>query len=504
MQKSFTLHPFLFTFSPILFLFIANVEQLYPIDLFLPTFLVLLPAIVLWIALTFFFKNTNKSGLIVSLTVLSFFSYGRIFKIFSESFPSFDIPHWIFLIPFLLIIILSFLYCLKTTRTLNNVTPILNVISITLIVFLSIPLITYDFFPQYDFKDDISISTEFILSDNLDTYPDIYYIILDEYGGAEILNDSFNYNNHEFINFLDSNGFHILKQTTSNYPISFLSISSALNMQYVNFLTEEVGIESKDRRLAYDLFHNNRLMQLFESNGYSTVNFNSGWGPTKALKIADQNLCTTTSFLNSEFFVSLMINSMLNPVHVDLFLPIVRERVTCAFSELPELQFQTEKPLFVLAHIMLPHGPYVWGPNGEYQKINTLSNLEVVEDKEGYVDQLIFTNKMVQEMLKKIIENDKRSEIIIIQSDHGVAIPMDWEKPTEQMQYERLSNINYIMLPDVNDNLLEDALTPVNVFRVLLNTYFNTDFKLLEDRVYYSGYIKPFNFTEITHLFQDP
>ena len=197
--------------------------------------------------------------------------------------------------------------------------------------------------------------------------------------------------------------------------------------------------------------------------------------------------------------------SMLKPVYVDLFLPDDRDRVTCVFSELPELQFQTEKPLFVLGHIMLPHGPYVWGPNGEYKKIDTLNKLEVVEDKQGYIDQLIFTNKMVQEMIEKIIKNDKRSEIIIIQSDHGTNyISMDWENPTEQMQYERLSNINYIMLPDVNDNLLEDTLTPVNVFRVLLNNYFNTDFKLLEDRVYYSGYQKPYNFTDITYIFQDP
>ena len=225
---------------------------------------------------------------------------------------------------------------MKTTRKLNNVTFILNVMSITLIAVSSISLITYDFNPQYDFKDDISISTKFVLSDNLEKYPDIYYIILDAYAGKEILNDSFNYNNDEFINFLDSNEFHISKQTTSNYPISFLSISAALNMQYVNFLTEEVGIESRDRTLAYNLFHNNRLMQLFESNGYSTVNFNSSWGPTVELEIADQNLCTQEVFF-SELYVGVMSMSMLKPVYVDLFLPDDRDRVTCVFSELPEL-----------------------------------------------------------------------------------------------------------------------------------------------------------------------
>ena len=507
-EKSFTLHPFLLTFFPVFLIFTGNITLLDFNHLILPTLFVLIPTIVLFIFLTFFFKNTNKSGLMVSLTVLLFFSYGHIFresnKFLDLSNASFDITHWILFTPFLLIIILGFLYCIKTTRKLNNVTSILNIISITLIIFLAIPLITYDFNPQYNFQDDISISTEFILLDNLDKYPDIYYIILDEYAGEEILNNSFNYNNNNFINFLDSNGFHILKQTTSNYPYSFLSISSALNMNYVNFFSEEVGIESQDRRLAYKLFHDNRVMQLFESNGYSTVNFNSGWGPTTAIKMADQNMCTQEHYFSSEMLIGLLSNSMLNPIYVDLLLPVDRERVLCIFSELSELQFKTEKPLFVLAHIMLPHGPYVWGPDGEHKKINTLNKSEVEDNKQGYIDQLTFTNKMIQEVIEKIVENDKRSEIIIIQSDHGASIPMDWENPTEQMQYERLSNINYIMLPDVNDNLLEDTLTPVNVFRVLLNNYFNTNFELLENRVYYSEYDKPFNFTEITYMFEDP
>ena len=192
-------------------------------------------------------------------------------------------------------------------------------------------------------------------------------------------------------------------------------------------------------------------------------------------------------------------------IYVDLFLPSDRERVLCIFSEMPEIQFESKKPIFVFAHIMLPHGPYIWGPNGEHKKIDSLSVLDIEESKKGYLDQLTFTNKMVQEMIEKIIDEKKRPKIIIIQSDHGTTFPMDWKNPTEKMKHDRLTNINYILLPDKNKNSLYNTMTPVNTFRVLFNDYFNTNFEILEDRIFFSvrPYSTPYNFIDVTHLFRD-
>jgi hypothetical protein len=271
-------------------------------------------------------------------------------------------------------------------------------------------------------------------------------------------------------------------------------------MQYVNFYTDEVGIDSTDRHLAYNLIHNNKVMQILESNGYATINFDSNWGPTNAIKIADQNLCEKSPAFNSDIFITVLSNSMLKPIYTDLFLPADRERVLCIFSELPEIQFESEKPIFVFAHIMLPHGPYVWGPNGEHKKIASLHMHSVEEDKKAYVDQLKFTNKMVQEMIEKIMDEKKRPKIIIIQSDHGDTVGK--YKSGSAWTHDRLSNINYILLPDKNENPLYNTMTPVNTFRVLFNDYFNTNFEVLEDRVFDSGYDTPYDFIDVTHLFR--
>ena len=508
-QSSFPFHYILFSFLPLYVLFTVNSAELYLIDLFLASVIIVIPAILLWIGLTFLFKSSVKSGLFVSLSALTFFSYGYLYIIINQFVTIFEIPHWLFIIPFLLILFLGFIYCSKTCRKLNNATIILNVISITLILVSSIQLITDDFTYQYDhtspydFKDDIDISVKFGLTDSLDKYPDIYYIILDEYAGSKILENTFNFDNNEFINFLNTNGFHTLENTRSNYQQSFLSLSSSLNLQYLTELTNEIGINSKNRHLVVNSINDNRLMQILELNGYEIVNFYSGWGPTEYFKIVDQNRCEHTSFINSDLIVALISNSILKPIYADLLLPNERSIVLCVFSELPELQFESEKPLFVFAHMMIPHPPYIWGPNGEHKKVDSLSKGDVINNKQDYVDQIIFTNKMVQEMITKLVENNERSEIIIIQSDHGHAFQMDYENPTKKMKHDRMSNITYILLPDDNENLLYDTITPVNIFRIIFNSYFNTDFELLEDRVYYSGSEKPYNFTDITHIFPD-
>ena len=496
----FPFYPFLFVLLPPLVVFNGNIGQLYPEELVPPTLLILIPTILLWVGFTFFFKNSTKSGLFVSLIAVLFFSYGTIFTKLNQMAVGFEIQHHFFLVPFLGIFILGFLYFLKTKRKLNNITLILNVVAITIIVVTLTQLIGHDFNPYYIFEDDVDTSTQFHLTDSLGEYPDIYYIMLDEYAGSKTLNDRFDYDNSEFTDYLHTNGFTVPLETQSNYVISFLTLSSSLNMQYVNFYTDEVGINSKDRHLAYNLIHNNKVMQILESNGYSIINFDSNWGPTNAIKIADQNLCEKSPAFNSDIFILVLSNSMLKPIYVDLFFPPDRERLLCIFSELPEIQFESEKPIFVFAHIMLPHGPYAWGPNGEHKKVDAVVFAGVEEDKKGYVDQLIFTNKMVQEMIEKIMDEKKRPKIIIIQSDHGATAGA--YKTGSEWTYDRLSNINYILLPDKNENPLYNTMTPVNTFRVLFNDYFNTNFEVLEDRVFDSGYDSPYDFIDVTHLFR--
>jgi len=109
--KSIIFHPFLFAVYPILFLYSHNVREIRSIKevLTLSAFLIIF-TLLFWLVLEFILKNKKKTGLIISLFLLLFFSYGHFTKFiwgFSFSIGAVTIgrnlllfPLWISLLAF--------------------------------------------------------------------------------------------------------------------------------------------------------------------------------------------------------------------------------------------------------------------------------------------------------------------------------------------------------------------------------------------------------------------
>ena len=79
LQKTVILHPVLFAIFPIAFIFSINLHTLVLEDIFIPLSLVVTVTVLLWILLRYIFKSTEKSGLLVSVYLALFFTYGHIF-----------------------------------------------------------------------------------------------------------------------------------------------------------------------------------------------------------------------------------------------------------------------------------------------------------------------------------------------------------------------------------------------------------------------------------------
>ncbi|HSG44371.1 MAG TPA: hypothetical protein VLA72_14575, partial [Anaerolineales bacterium] len=89
----------------------------------------------------------------------------------------------------------------------------------------------------------------------------------------------------------------------------------------------------------------------------------------------------------------------------------------------------------------------------------------------GYLNGIQFLNSRIPGVVDEIIKNSKTPPVIILQGDHGFVIP------------ERKFNIlNAYYLPNQEyDGLLYPTISPVNSFRIVFNSYFDTQFKILED-----------------------
>ena len=505
-QRSTPIHSFLFAVFPVLFLYSNNIHILSINEIIFPLSVVFAGTLLTWFILQLIIKNKLKSALLVSIFLILSFSYGHVFLLLEDyTIGDFDIGHHRFvLIPFFVLFSVGSIYLIRTKRKLNNVTTITNAIAITLVIITLVNIATYYSVNAYsvDFKQDLE--NEFPNSNNIKELPNIYFIILDGYAGTKSLKEVLNFDNQDFISFLSKRGFYIPTESYSNYAATFVSIPSLLNMEYVNYLSEEVGAESADRRTLYEMINHNKLMKILKSQGYTTVNFDSGWDATRIIDAADLNLCGDNEFLDSELLIMLVRTSILNPIYVKIFESDKIDGLLCIFNELPQVQYRTSQPVFVFAHIMLPHPPPVFGSNGEKRTLETLEpGLSSWEDKQGYLDQLKFTNKKISEVVDKLLNESEKPPIIIIQSDHGSAFLLSdkhWDNPTDQMIIERMNNINFYYLPYNGTKILYDNVTPVNSFRLIFNFYFNTDFQILEDKIYYQTYDKPYKFIDVTNI----
>ena len=309
---------------------------------------------------------------------------------------------------------------------------------------------------------------------------------------------------------LENQGFFIQKKSYVNYAHTFLSLPSILNMKYLDDITSKLNDTNSNQSIPYELGSNNQVMNFVKSQGYTTVSFDSGWGFTRDMKSADLKLCGDNKIFNSEFLIALVKNSILNPVYVKVFETSKVEGILCIFEELPKVKERTDQPIFVFAHIFSPHPPYIFGVNGEIRNLKNLDpHLETKEnlDKEAFVNQLIFVNKKITQVVSELLDS-KDQPIIIIQSDHGTAFLFEdnvenWINPNNEMIKERADSINFIFLPKNTTNIFSESITPVNTFRILFNHYFETDFELLDDKIY-SAKDRSYNVKDVTHIVIEP
>jgi hypothetical protein len=187
------------------------------------------------------------------------------------------------------------------------------VIAIVLVLFSLVNIGFYKFKTR-NLQDSsiISQNGEAVVLVNQATLPDIYYIIFDGYAGESSLEEFYDYDNHEFINFLTEKGFYVASKSRCNYPWSYLSLASSLNMEYINYLSEDAGLESDDRTLPYRMITENKVWKFLHSKGYKFVHLNSsGWGPTDRNRNADISIQVNRF---NEFNILLIQTTMLKNI----------------------------------------------------------------------------------------------------------------------------------------------------------------------------------------------
>jgi len=326
----------------------------------------------------------------------------------------------------------------------------------------------------------------------------------------------FGYDNSLFLEALRERGFYVADQSRSNYIRAAVSIPSSLNMSYINFVEEQAGWDSLNYLPLYDMTHHGQVRDLLEGAGYTIAAMDTDY-PLTDWKNADIYLSPYHSRL-SEFELVFLGKSAMGAVfdpefpftdEFRAFLPLPnygtrREKLRFEFDHLPEL-YSIDAPTFAFVHIIAPHPPFVLDRDGgplairrPYSPVDAEGFGGTVEEYRSlYIQQLQYTNQAILQALDSVLTNSDRPLVIIIQGDHGSGSQMG-ETLEASCMFERTSILNAYYMSDGKTDLLYPSITPVNSFRVIFNTYLGTDYPLLPDRTYYSPYVNPYQFVDIT------
>lgn len=354
-----------------------------------------------------------------------------------------------------------------------------------------------------------TITGETSLLQPVETLPDIYYIVLDGYGSAEVLENFYNFNNQPFLKALAERGFVVSQGGRANYKQTVQSISSLLNMDYVNGVGDRVGVNSQEYFPLAFVTEHNRVFEQLRRVGYRIDTFTTGYEATEiesadVLYKPEQYPNSFEEMIVSATPLSLIWDSSLYAIH--------RERIRFNLQNLAEAGRQ-EGPNLVFAHIFAPHPPFVFGADGEeitpsypYAEIDANEFLEygtVEEYKTGYIEQLKFINGEVFSAIEEILHTATTPPIIVIQSDHGPGSEFDHQNLENSNLAERYPILYAALIPCENRDVFPQDITPVNSFRYIFNSCFDAGLPYLENRQYYSSNLMPYAFTDVTDVLKN-
>jgi len=485
----------LLSFSSPLFIYSQNLDKAS----FVQIITVLITVLILVISFSWFLDFTAAA-----VSLILFFSYGHIYALIRNFLiveSKLGVNFYLALF-YLAVSIACFFLLIKNKSKLISSSKFFSLFSLSLFLTVLANLFINNILDKIN-KTKLSTAPSVINSQEL---PDIYYIIFDEYARQDSLKELINFDNQEINSFLESKGFYIASNSYANYSITFSSLTSSLNMEYLDNLVKNDNPIPKNRLIFHQMINNNKVAQLLKAKGYGIINLSrKAWGPLgSGSKYADIDLVTNEK---AEFYRIVWSTTILNPFFTaDILKPYLpqalkqdpKEMSLRIFKELSKIPVNPQ-PTFTYAHIFLPHTPYYFNRFGKLNSGNITR-----PNKTLYLEQLMFTNTKIKELVTTIQEQSSTPPIIILQSDTGPnlsrTMTTSFSQLTPDQLQERFAILNAYYLPSKNQEVLYESISPINTFRLIFNQYFGVQLPLLEDKHYFVNYKNLYKFYPVTLL----
>ena len=495
-------HVLLSPVVPALALLSNNVTTMPPRVIVLPILMTLAGALVAWLVLALAARNIRTSALVVTILTVTVLSYSTVVRLAAVLQVPFALP------VLYLVVLAGCVRILWRGGAAAEMTTFANLLLAALTVSFGVLVAWYEVSrPAVPAGVGVTASGA-----GQTDKPDIYVLILDGYGRADVLKNQYGFDN-ELVPALQSRGFSVAANATSNYAQTALSISSALNLDYVQTLLKDVDPGVRDRRLLGDLISGGRFFESLKTAGYRIRTYASEY-PLIRPQLIDERLGPMLPV--TEFDFALYQESAWPALSRWLgredWLPLQlhRRHLLWTLDSLAQEPLRDDgAPQFVFAHLLMPHPPFVFNADGSERSTKlpialydgpewraaAHGSLETYE--RGYADAMHVLNARLVAIVDNILRRSKRPPIIYIQGDHGPGAKLTDEYSADSDLHERFGILLAVHLPGQGD-VVSPELQPINGFRLLLNHAIGAGLPSLPGHSYFSNWQRPFDFVEVT------
>ncbi len=346
--------------------------------------------------------------------------------------------------------------------------------------------------------------------------PDVYYLLVDGLGQPATVDALFDIAPGTLTAGLQRRGARVLRFCHANYPQTALSVAATFNVAPLPDLLDIPEVRSRDRRPLAALVGDSRVVRTFRRAGYRVVTYPSGYPLTRfTAPDARRRPRLDPNFL--EFYV---LNDGVLPLALpllgrgpaDLQYALHRHRLDYIFDHLADARdgADAEQPVFVFAHLLTPHPPFVWGPGGADLGSHGLFSFgdgndwvnanrgEVVPYGLFWKHQAAWVMQRLERTVDAILAASPRPPVIIIQGDHGPGSQLNWDYPQATNLTERFGIFSAWFLPPGLDVPLRDDMTSLATFPALFAGLFGTPQPDLEEGMWFARMKYPYEYFKAT------
>jgi hypothetical protein len=515
------LHPFLFAGASVFRLYVPNLRSVYFSDGFAALAAALAATFLLFLAGALLRTLGAKAAILASAAVVAGLFYGEIIDAVNQH-AGIDLLPGAALAITLAVLAAVFAAVIRARIDFTPANVVLNGIAFAIFIVPAWQVASHSWKagstlrPPAAFDEAPSKAELPAVSDPAaanDAPRHVFYFIFDRYGSQPVLANYYGFDNSDLIGFLETKGFYVASNSRANYLKTAHSLASTFHMGYLDFLAEDPRSTIGDWHPIYDRLRDHRVGRFLKSRGYNFVQIGGWWGPTQHNRYADENHNFGFSEFNTLYLRNTIVAPILSTIAPDSAYARLLQwntsqclRVPRQIEKVKEIGTRSEKT-FVFAHILVPHEPFVFSPDGRCLSPDEMKRRT---EEEGYVEQVRYANSLIKDFVSALLAADGPKPIIIIQADEG-PFPVryrsgdrSWHDATVDELREKMGILNAFYFPDGDYRDLDPQVTSVNTFRIVFDKYFGTNFKRLPDRIYaFPDTSKIYDFYDITDLLRD-